>query len=313
MDKYTAAVDLGATNVRTALIDESGEIKYYTSNEVKNITDGSEIQMMIQNMIKDSSEKTGIKPSAIGISTAGPVDLKTGSVVSSPNMSCGRIFLTEPLSDFFKIPAMMATDCKAGAVGEYYFGLPSSKPKPSVLVYITFSSGIGSGIFADGKILFGSDGNAGEVGHIFVDSTYAMTCGCGKKGHWEAYSSGNNIPKFFSKWREEIFGKTNCNPQAKLTAGQILHAAELKSPLCSAFAETLAEINGRGLSSVIAAYNPGLIVLDGPVALNYPSLIAGKMIEHTDTYLTMPEIRLSSLNGKAPLLGASKLAFEEIN
>lgn len=309
MEKYAAAVDLGATNLRTALISESGNIEYYNSNEVRGIFEGSSIQIMIQEMISDLTEKSGIKPLAIGISTAGPVDMKTGSVVFSPNMSCGRIFLRDSLSEFFKLPAAMATDCKAGALGEYYFGGCGSSKS---LVYMTFSSGIGSGILSDGKIIYGSDGNSGEVGHIFVDSEYNLKCGCGNFGHWEAYSSGTGIPKFFSAWRNEIFGKTNCSPKAQLTAGQILHAAELGSPLCAAFAEELSKINGRGLSSVIAAYNPDTIILDGPVMMNYPSLAAGKMIEKADNYLAMPEIRLSRLDGKAPLLGASKLAFDLI-
>lgn len=306
MEKYAAAVDLGATNLRTALIDANGKIEYFNSCEVKGLSEGSSVQMLIQELITELTDKSGIKPLAVGISTAGPVNLETGSVVCSPNMSCERIFLRDPLSEYFKLPVAMSTDCKAGALGEYYFGgCESSK----TLVYMTFSSGIGSGVLSNGKILSGSDGNAGEAGHFFVDSDYNLKCGCGNHGHWEAYSSGTGIPKFFSNWRKEIFGEVNCNPNAELTAGQILHAAELGSPLCSAFAEELSKINGRGLSSVIAAYNPDKIILDGPVMMNYPSLVAGKMIEKIDHYLEVPEIRLSSLEGKAPILGASKLAF----
>ena len=68
-------------------------------------------------MISDLRKNSGIAPKAIGISTAGPVDLKTGSIVCSPNMKCERIFLSGPLEKRFGIPVRMMTDCKAGVLG----------------------------------------------------------------------------------------------------------------------------------------------------------------------------------------------------
>ncbi len=301
---YVAAVDLGATHLRAGIVDEEGTALAFSQNEVKDLTSAADIQILISDMILDLGRSTGITPKAIGISTAGPVDLKTGSVVGSPNMKCERIFLSGPLQEKFGIPVRMMTDCKAGVLGEYYFG---GAKDAATLVYLTFSTGIGAGVLDRSRLLCGSNGNASEAGHLLVDTTWNLPCGCGGTGQWEAYASGTGIPNFFRVWSED---RIDCNPKPSMNAGQILYAAEHGSPLFCSFAEELAKINGRGLSSVVAAYNPDLIILDGPVVRNYPALIAKKMTECMDHYLTMPEIRISALEGKAPLLGASVSAFK---
>ena len=303
---HVAAVDLGATNLRAGIVDKKGTIKAFAQTDVSGLTSGEEIRSTVCTMIGELKEKTGISPKALGISTAGPVDLKTGSVVGSPNMKCERIFLSEPLEERFGIPVRMMTDCKAGVLGEYYFG---GAKNAATLVYLTFSTGIGAGVLERGKLLCGSNGNASEAGHFLVDTTWNLPCGCGGTGHWEAYASGTGIPNFFRVWSED---RIESETKPSMNAGQILYAADQGSPLCRSFCDELAKINGRGLSSVIAAYNPDMIVLDGPVVRNYPALIAKKMTECMDHYLTIPEIRLSALEGKAPLLGASVSAFKAL-
>lgn len=303
---YVAAVDLGATNLRAGIVDEEGKILAFSQNEVKDLTNGMDIQLRISTMIKELTAETGISPKAIGISTAGPVDLKTGSVTGSPNMKCETIFLAKPLQEMFKIPVRMMTDCKAGALGEYHFG---GAKDAAALVYLTFSTGIGAGVLERGRLLCGANGNASEAGHLLVDTTWDLPCGCGGTGHWEAYASGKGIPNFFRAWSLD---RIEYDPKSMLNAGQILYAAEQGSPLFISFSDELAKINGRGLSSIIAAYNPDLIIMDGPIVRNYPSLIARKMTEHIDRYLPAPEIRISALEGKAPLLGASAAAFNAL-
>lgn len=304
---HVAAVDLGATNVRTGLIRGDGTVVSFMVEAVpkSSCNDGSLVTERIAAMIAAMTGDTGITPDAIGISTAGPVDQKAGSVVRSPNMNCAQIILREPLADRFGVPAIMLSDCKAGVLGEYFHG---GAGKAHTVAYLTISTGIGCGVIANGTLLSGVDGNAGEVGHISVDSSYALPCGCGGTGHWEAYGSGSGIPKFFAVWHANRT-KGRCPVKAGLTGGQILRAAELGSPLCGEFVEELAKINGRGLSAVIAAYNPDLIVLDGPIARNYPSLVGGKMAGYVDRYLRIPEIRLTELDGRAPLIGAAAAAF----
>lgn len=304
---HVAAVDLGATNIRTGLIRRDGTVIAFRAEEApkNSSTDGSAVTEKIAAMISSMKKETGTMPDAIGISTAGPVNQKAGSVVGSPNMHCSEILLRDPLAGLFHVPAVMLSDCKAGVIGEYFYGGADSA---HTVVYLTISTGIGAGVIANGSLLTGTDGNAGEVGHIIVDTSYDARCGCGGLGHWEAYASGTGIPKFFHAWHARKCSG-HCPAKADFSAGQILRAAEIGSPLCCEFVEALATINGRGLSAVINAYNPDLIILDGPIVRNYPSLVAGKMIASIERYLRVPEIRITTLDGKAPLVGAAAAAF----
>ncbi len=304
---HVAAVDLGATNVRAGLIRQDGTVIAFTADAVpaNACDDGGAVTEKIAAMISSMIRESGVSPEAIGISTAGPVDQNSGSVVGSPNMQCSRILLRDPLADLFHVPTVMLSDCKAGVLGEYFYGGASSA---HTAAYVTISTGIGCGVIANGSLLTGSDGNAGEAGHFLVDTVYSLPCGCGGRGHWEAYASGSGIPKFFSAWHA---AKTagRCLMKSGITAGQILQAAEIGSLLCREFAGELAKINARGISSVIAAYNPDLIILDGPIVRNYPSLIAGNMMTYIEHYLKMPEIRITTLEGRSPLIGAAAAAF----
>jgi len=300
--RFCCAVDLGATNVRCAIMDENGGIFGYQREETANISSGAAVSAKIVDMIESAVEDSGEEIVSVGISTAGPVDLKSGSVVHSPNMQADEIFLTAPVSSALGVPAFMLTDCKAGAYGEYVFG---GKSYADTLVYLTMSTGIGAGVLSKGGIFPGADGNACEVGHFTVDTVYNLQCGCGGVGHWEAYSSGSGMPKFFAEWlkrRGADFG------DAPLSSGQILFAARNGDAVCSEFVFEVSAMNSRGLDAVVCAYNPDVIVLDGPLAREYADLLIGDF----GGYLRMPEVCVTELEGNAPLLGAGAYAFEKM-
>ena len=300
--RFCCAVDLGATNVRCAVMDENGEISGFQREEIAGIPSGSAVSAKIVDMIESAVADSGEEIVSVGISTAGPVNLAHGSVVNSPNMQASEIFLTGPIADAFGVPVSMLTDCKAGAYGEYVFGGRSSA---SALLYLTMSTGIGSGFLMNGSILQGADGNAGEVGHFLVDTEYLMPCGCGGFGHWEAYASGSGMPRFFAEWLKRKGADFGTAP---LTSGQILFAARQGDPVCTEFVADVARINSRGLSAAVCAYNPDVIVLDGPLAREYADLLIGDF----GGYLRTPEVCVTELGGNAPLLGAGAYAFEHI-
>jgi glucokinase len=209
----------------------------------------------------------------------------------------------EPLGAEFGVPVRLANDCHAGVLGEAVFGAGTGCRDQ---VYITLSTGIGAGVVSRGRIILGRDGNAAEIGHFHVDSTWNLTCGCGGTGHWEGYASGRFLPRFFARWCE-LAGHPAGNA-GSLSAEGIFSAARMRDPAALGFLEALGEINGRGISDVIVAYDPSLIVLDGSVVLRNGDLILPCLLQHVDRFLPPPEIRLSSLDGLAPLLGASVLA-----
>ncbi|MDD4255401.1 MAG: ROK family protein, partial [Methanofollis sp.] len=174
------------------------------------------------------------------------------------------------------------------------------------LVYVTLSTGIGGGAVVNGRLLLGQSGNAGEVGHLFVDAEYGCVCGCGYPGHWEAYASGTGMPRFFSAWVDEQ--EVVPSFDAATSAG-ILGAAERGDPLALSFMDALGRVNARALSDIVVAYEPGVVVLDGPLAQHHGALLIRHMLPHLDRYLPLPRLAVSPLGGRAPLLGAAAYAL----
>lgn len=299
------AVDLGATNIRVALISGDGVIGKKISaltpafpETPEDITDV--IIGMIRSVVKGitMSELEGI-----GICAAGPVNSYRGTVINPPHIALSVIPLATPISKEFELPVRLINDCPAGALGELYFG---DGKGCGDFVYITLSTGIGGGVVSNGNILLGRNGNAAEIGHFHVDTRYNAICGCGCTGHWEAYASGRHIPVFFSRWCLEnniaITGDWSSSPSG------IFEAVKAGYPGIDDFMNELARINARGISDVIVAYDPSRIILDGSVIRNNSELLLPLLERYIDRFLPLPEIRLSGLNGLAPLLGASVIA-----
>jgi glucokinase len=299
------AIDLGATTTRVALIGSGGEILGRATSPTPTTGDSPEIfTLHLAGLIRRVlSAGRGVSPAAIGISVAGPIDHREGAVIRPPNLPFREIPLAGPLGDEFGLPVRLANDCHAGVLGELVFGAGAGCRN---LVYITLSTGIGGGVICNGRLVLGRDGNAAEIGHFHVDSTYTLPCGCGGTGHWEGYASGRFLPRFFARWCE-LRGQDPGATDTSSAAG-IFAAARRGDPVPLGFLEALGTINGRGVSSVIVAYDPSRIILDGSVVLRNEDLILPYLLPHIDRFLPLPEIRLTSLDGQAPLLGASVIA-----
>jgi glucokinase len=299
------ALDLGATTTRAALVGDGGEILGMATAPTPCSGDSAGlVTRHLAGLIRQLPGSTGVpSPAAIGISVCGPVDHRRGSVVRPPNLPFAEIPLVDPLGDEFGIPVRLANDCHAGVLGEVAFGAGAGCRD---LVYITLSTGIGGGVVSGGRLVLGRDGNAAEIGHFHVDDTWNLPCGCGGTGHWEGYASGRFLPRFYDRWCKGA-GQP-CPDAGNQSAAGIFSAARGGDPAARGFLGVLGEVNGRGISDVIVAYDPSRIILDGSVILRNEDLILPYLLPHVDRFLPLPEIRLTALDGLAPLLGASVLA-----
>lgn len=131
----------------------------------------------------------GRRPDGIGISIAGPVK-PNGTVVIAPNIwgsSIANYPLAEEIESRTRIPTTVVNDITAAARREKIFGKAAGL---SSFQIITVSSGIGSKVFANGQVIIGENGEAGEIGHLVIDPTSRLQCGCGGYGHLESFASG---------------------------------------------------------------------------------------------------------------------------
>jgi len=314
--EYAIGVDIGATNLRVAFGDNRGKIYKRITERTPTTGDELAISHRISEMIKNLLTRGELeKVKGIGIGTIGPLDLKRGAIVNTPNLPFKYIPLREPLQETFKLPVYILNDCVTAVVGERYFGIGKGVDN---LVYITLSTGIGGGVYVDSHLLIGKDGNAHEIGHIVIDYEGRLVCGCGKRGHWEAYCSGKNIPNFVKllmkdRGRKEVeksklFKLVN---EGRLTAKDVFDSAKGGDQFAREVVEEIGRLNAIGFANVTNVYDPELITVGGSVALNNPKLVIEPIRRYIDEYVInrTPKIEITPLGGDIVLLGALALVF----
>lgn len=300
------AIDLGASNLRVAIISKTGKIfKYLRTKTPKTGSSGMIVTKtliaLVNALLKDQSKK---QIAGIGISSIGPLNYKLGKILDSPNIPFKEIPLIKPLKKYFSLPIYLSNDCTAAVWGEKHFG---TGKKYRNLVYVTISSGIGGGAIVDNHLLCGHSHNAVEVGHFIVDTQYNLLCSCKKgHGHWEAYCSGNNLPRFFKYWLRYNKIRKKCSVKK---AKDIFDLAKTEDKIVLKFLEQVGQINAKGISNVIAAYNPEIITLGGSVVLNNEKFILPYIKKNIDKYFAPPKIIATPLKEDITLFGAAGMVF----
>lgn len=315
--KYAAGVDLGATKVRVALGDHGGRLlqKKEERTEVDRGQDAlsEQIAHMIEQIMGEEHTASDLR--GIGIGSAGPLDPKRGGLRNAANIPFDFVPLVQPLMQRFNLPVYLINDCTTAAIGEKTFGAGRHLDN---LVYVTISTGIGGGAYVDNRLLMGKDNNAVEIGHITIDMDQRMECGCGKRGHWEAYCSGRNIPRYVrmllretpaAEKRGSLLVK-GVDPQ-NLTSEIILDAAKKKDRLAQKFLNRIGELNAIGFSNITVAYDPSLITVGGSVALMNRELILQPIRENIERFSVnrVPDIMITPLEEDIVLYGAVAMVF----
>lgn len=312
--KLLAGVDLGATNLRVALSD--GKKLLVEKKEKTLLTDplspSRQILSLLRSMLSGRGSLEGV-----GLASVGPLDLKRGEVRASPNLPFKRVPLVKPLEEELGVPIVLLNDCSAAAVGEREFGAGRGVDD---LVYVGIGTGIGGGAYVDGHLLWGKEGNAVEIGHLVVDSSGRLECGCGRRGHWEAYCSGTGLPKLVG-WRlkrgegkESVLRKKWEEDRASLKAEHLFQAARMGDPFALKVLEEVARLNGIGFTSLVEAYDPSLITVGGAVALKNGKWLLPPIREwmKREAYNRPPLLRLTPLGERAGLYGAVGIVRQEV-
>ena len=313
--KYVIGVDLGATWVRVALSDKNGKI-IEKARERTNVSDEKAISNQIVRMVHSLCKKNSITIAnlmGVGIASAGPLDLKEGALINPTNLPFDYVPLTKPISEKLGIPAFLANDCTAAALGEKEFG---AGKKLNNIVYITIGTGIGGGAIVDGHLLLGKDGNAVEIGHLTIDCEGRLECGCGKRGHWEAYCSGRNIPNYIKMRLEEIDEelkrRSTLSKKAQLSSQDLFEAAKMGDKISLQLVEELGVLNAIGFANVINAYDPSLITVGGTVALKNEDFVLPPIKRHVKDYTVnrLPEIVITPLGEDIGIYGGIAIVLK---
>jgi len=313
--RFGVGVDLGATRIRVCVGDESGNLLWRRATpmpkppRVEDYID--ELIGRVREGVDGSPKRGGI--AGIGVASIGPLDLHEGGMASPTNLPYETVPIVEPLEKAFGVRVVLINDARAAALGERRFGAGRAHEN---LVYITISTGIGGGAIVDGHLLSGKDGNAGEIGHILVDPQGKLSCGCGRRGHWEAYCSGKNLPRLAemlaADWHGDKVGTSLvASRKGRVDAATLLRAATRGDRFAKKVADEMGRFNAIGVTNVVSMYDPSLVTLGGAVALNNPELILRPIRNLVPKYSTnrVPKIQITTLGDDVGLLGALTLAF----
>jgi glucokinase len=305
---YYVGVDLGATNVRAVVGDETATVVGSGARGTPRGPTGIAVTEAVLGVVRSACAEADVDPESVaaaGIGSIGPLDLAAGVALGPANLpdTVDRIPLVGPLSRLLDTDEIhLHNDTNAGVIGERFH----SERNPDDMVYLTVSSGIGAGVAVDGDVLSGWDGNAGEVGHMTVDPHGFMTCGCGHDGHWEAYCSGSNIPTYARELHDEDPIETALPIEEPDFSAVDLFEAAGEDTFADHVIDQLAHWNAMGIASVIHAYAPLVVSVGGAVALNNPGRVLDPVRDKLPdmVFINVPEIRLTTLGDDVVVKGA---------
>lgn len=277
MKQNLLGIDVGGTKCAIIYgVDTDGsleiidKVKFATSDvdsTVKTIL--SELKAMCTRHSLDSSNTK-----AVGISCGGPLDSRTGVVMSPPNLpGWDNIPIVKLVEDTVGIKAALQNDANACALAEWKYGAGRGTRN---MVFLTFGTGMGAGLVLDGKLYAGTNDNGGEVGHIRLSEFGPV--GYGKAGSMEGFASGGGIAQLAASAAKEhlMMGrKVSWCPDGDLssiTAKTVAEAAAAGDAIAVEVYKTSATYLGKALSIIIDILNPEVIVI-GSIFVRAESLI----------------------------------------
>lgn len=317
---HVLVADLGATSIDVAVATLDGRILGH-HDEPARIEAGPEacldrVDAMFDRLLRQTQDLPG-RLWGIGIGVPGPVEFRTGRPISPPIMPGWDAYpIRERFGDRYGAPVWVDNDVNVLALGEWRSGAAVGHDN---VVVIKIGTGIGAGIIADGRLHRGSQGSAGDVGHIQVTDDPAVICRCGNVGCLEALAGGEALGRAGEAAAREARSVrllAALDQGSTVTAEDVARAASYGDPVAVALLQSAGRRVGSMLSSVVNFFNPSLIVIGGGVS-NSPDLLLAA-IRETIYRRSLPLatrdliIQRSSLGGLAGVIGASSMVVDQL-
>ena len=314
---YVLGVDIGGTNTVFGIVDARGHVIASDSIKTKKHAEFNdyveELHSAVERLIRLNDAEDKIQGIGIGAPNA---NYYTGEIVNPPNLPWGPVIpLAEKVSEAFGgIPVAVTNDANAAALGEMTYGAARGM---NDFIMITLGTGVGSGIVINGRMVYGHDGNAGELGHLVMKRNNGRMCGCGRTGCLEAYCSATGVARTareFLEIRQEPSILRNIDIE-DITSKDVYDAAVAGDKIAKDIFEYTGKILGEAFADMVAFSSPQAIILFGGLAKSGDLLL--KPLKEAFDKNVMPifrgktQIILSELKeSDAAVLGASALGWE---
>ena len=312
MGNYCFGIDVGGTTVKMGLFRIDGQVLDKWEIPTRTENGGKAILPDIAASVLAKLKEKGIdkeEVSGIGIGVPGPINAE-GTVPHTANLGWGYKEVTKELQELTGLICKGGNDANVAALGEMWKGAAAGH-KSGVMV--TLGTGVGGGIIIEGRIVAGTNGAGGEIGHIHVDDSIPWNCGCGNQGCLEQVASANGTVRL-AKWMME--GKeiqTIIRPDT-MTSKDIWDAVKAGDAFAAEVAERFGKYLGLALANIASTVDPEVFVIGGGVSkagviiLDY---IKKYYVKYTFKGCRDAEFVLATLGNDAGIFGSAKLVIEE--
>lgn len=314
--QYVLGLDMGGTNSVLGLVNKEGQVVASASIKTQSYPDITDYINALYDAAQPLIQKVGGADAIRGIGAGVPNgNYYTGMIDGAMNLPWPVVPFAKLMSERFGIPCKLTNDANAAAQGEMTYGAARGMKN---FIMITLGTGVGSGIVIDGKVVYGHDGFAGELGHTTaVRGENARPCNCGKKGCLEAYCSATGV----ARTAKEIVSATDRPTQLReldidhITSYDVYKAAEAGDEVAKQIFDYTGTLLGQQMADFVAFSAPEAIFLFGGLTKSGHWIIDPVVKALNENVLKLwrnkVKVLFSSLaEADAAVLGASSLGWE---
>lgn len=315
MNKYCLGVDIGGTFIKLGLFTTEGELVDKWQIKTRREDNSSHILSDIAATLDAKLVEKGISKEeviGIGFGTPGPVT-EDGVAVCPANLDWENKPVAKELTELTGLPSRGGNDVNVAGLGEMWRG--GAKGYKNVVV-VPIGTGVGAAIIVNGKIITGTRGAAGEVGHIHVDNEIEQPCGCGAVGCVEQFSSATGLVRMAKKALAESDRATILRDLEEVTAKDVIDAAKAGDAVADEIFDKFCDYLGYSLAATAAVIDPEIFIIGGGVSK------AGQvLVDRVQGYFkkyAWPGIRgikfaLAELGNDAGIYGAAYIILDKKN
>ena len=310
MKEYCFGIDVGGTTVKCGLFSVKGDILDKWEIPTRTENNGVNILPDVAAAIDAKIQEKGIARDTIagvGVGIPGPVN-EDGAVICAVNLHWGYVELEKELEKLTGLTVKAGNDANVAALGEMWKGGGAGYHN---VVMVTLGTGVGGGIIVNGKIVTGTHGAGGEIGHIHVEDDETLSCNCGNQGCLEQYASATGVVRLANRMLEAT-DKASVLRNEEVTAKAVFDAVKAGDELAMEVAEKFGKYLGTALAVIAGVVDPEVFVIGGGVSK------AGKiLLDYVEKYYKKFVFQgsrdcafaLAELGNDAGICGAAKLVL----
>ncbi len=266
---YYIGVDIGGTNLKAGLVNEVGTLLVTEKMKVAELTDPAKMAWTLYTLVQKLCQSAGIpleKVASVGVGVPGTVEIYYGTILYTCNLPWRNVPLRKLFHQLCPLPLYIENDANCAALAEYFVGAGRGTKR---FITITLGTGVGGGIVHNGKISHGSNGMAGEVGHMVIQRN-GEPCPCGRKGCWERYASAVALKRMTQKAMEEhpdsILHQVIEENAGHVSGQSAFIAARQGCPVGQQVCDQYVEYLALGITNLINIYQPDALAIGGGVS-----------------------------------------------